>query len=84
MADTVNTCQLTEAWHRRAYAALRKHSSYAAFEKRTPCPCFTKIKAKLARRAVGGAWDSSKGRIYRIKAPPICAAARVAVCATTD
>jgi len=29
--------------------------------------CFTSIKAKLARRAAGGVWDSSKGRIFRIK-----------------
>jgi len=30
------------------------------------------------------AWGSSKGHIFRIKSPPSCAAARVAVCAATD
>jgi hypothetical protein len=37
----------------------------------------------LARRQCGGLWDSSKGRIFRIKATPARAAARVAVCNAT-
>jgi hypothetical protein len=38
------------------------------------------LKAKLARRAAGGVWDSSKRCIFRIKIPLACAAARVVVC----
>jgi hypothetical protein len=43
----------------------------------------TSTKAKLAFRQYGGAWGYSKGRIFRIKFPLICAAARVAVCIAT-
>jgi hypothetical protein len=38
------------------------------------------IEAKLARRPAGGAGGSSKGRVFRIKAPPPCVAARIAGC----
>ena len=57
----------------KSQASLTFHrtSYYAAFENRPPW---------LARRTFGGAWDSSKGRIFRIKPPLPCAVARVAVC----
>ncbi len=43
----------------KASLTFHKRSAYVAFKKRSPCPCFTSIKAKV--------WDSSKGRIFRIK-----------------
>jgi hypothetical protein len=42
-----------------------------------------RLKAMSARHLPGGVWDSSKDRIFRIKATPACAAARVAVCNAT-
>jgi len=59
----------------QASLTSHKSSSYAAFEKRPPCPSFTKIKAKftrlplggLARCLAGGAWGSSKGRIPHLE-----------------
>jgi hypothetical protein len=63
-----------------ASLTFHKSSSYAAFEKRPPCPYYRIMKAKLARRPAGGAWDSSKRRVFRIKTTPACTAARVEVC----
>jgi hypothetical protein len=66
----------------QASSTFHKCSSYAAFEKRTPCPSFTYqlLEAKLARRQCGGlarrlqggVWGSSKGRIFRIKFLCLC------------
>ena len=66
-----------------ASLTFRKRSPYAPFEKRPPCPCFYCIMETQGPSIKAKVWDSSKGRIFRIKTTLTNAAARVAVCMAT-
>ncbi len=62
----------------QAPLTFHKSSSYAALEKRTPCPSASNASLLEAKT-----WGSSKGCIFRIKSPLSCVEARVAVCMVT-